>query len=269
MRVAVYDYMSKAAGVTAALAAHGWEIVPFGADADVALVDRDMHYLHDHAHRYDRIVLYPHGGNPTAVCLWDGLYEPFPVDCLLVHGPGQAEVLRRYGYPHRVEVVGYTYCEQQDFEGAGDRVLFAPNHGLYPEDHAANQAALGRLRDLFGDRFTVRDRRPFDNLDAVAQIDEYDLVVADGTFLSLAVARGNAAVTFGQAGVSQDDYPDGVRRAHAHAGEYVEFIRYPYELETLDWTAPVPEAVAWREAFIGPHFNHSEFNDLMTEICGG
>ena len=80
-------------------------------------------------------------------------------------------------------------------------MLFAPKHDVVPELHpteAANahvaRTAAYRYAVEHGAEITLREGSS-DLHSAIAAIDAHDLVIGDGTLLSLAVARGKPAVT--------------------------------------------------------------------------
>src|SRR4051794_41649121 len=125
LRIAVWDHGRKSYPYLGALQAAGHEIVRDG-EADVLLMDADPPYL---AHktlldRYSemgaKILLYPHaGGGP--MLSYDGVWEPDPrVYANLVTGLGQAEFLRRIGYPSPTHVVGWTFCNMLPFRRCTD-----------------------------------------------------------------------------------------------------------------------------------------------------
>lgn len=279
MRVAFSDYSGKGTRLGAALVAAGHELVD--ADGQVAVVD------HDHpttggplVEAHERSIVYPHGGTP--ILSWDGA-PPHPnIRLHLVHGPGHAEVFALYGHPVPAVSIGFTYCDLSPFRypEAPRRVLFAPSHPMDngfmdPRMKVANAAAFEALISS-GMEVTVRSwarrsdwglakranvRWTVGGTLATDDIDQADLVVADGTVAALAVARGCPTLFLGS-GIDADESHDGSGRSHPHFARYAERMRYPYDIND----GPLPELVErvcqpddavgrWRAQFVGGAFD--------------
>jgi hypothetical protein len=305
LRIAVWNHASKAAPFIAALAAAGHEFCQdINDDVDAMLMDLDPPYL-AHAEMLDRyseqnakIFLYPHGGGGP-ILSYDGLWEPDKrVFANFVMGVGHAEYLRRLDYPAETHVIGWPYCDILPFQPreAVKTVLFAPTHPNGDGSMTSYQ------RDMNTDVFRRLLQTPFkltvrhigtleqnglwieDGVEyiqgslvpAVDQIDQTDAVVAaDGTFPTLAVARGVPTVVYGQGVVAlgvPDEEPIVPNRLHL----YQDYSRFPFDvadgdLETLVRTAARSDApvAAWKRRFIGKKFDPLEFVEIFERLAVG
>lgn len=247
MRICVFDYQGKSEYLTRRLVERGHLPSPLEA-CDVLLIDQEWSVaVRETIARAKaggaRIVTYGHGMPPLqpGEGHWEGNEL---VDAMLVPTVAHAGLYAWTG-ERRMIVCGWFYCEPLT-PVAGPRVgpvVFAPIHtelgGVIPW---REQEANRRARELLaGSGFAdsdAGDGRPVP--DAVNVIDGASLVVGNGTFAYLAVARGCPTVFF--------DQP-----ADAPA--------YPLDLKTADvaglaasgaWPA---DALIWRERMIGPPFD--------------
>jgi hypothetical protein len=277
VRVTFYGYGDKGLMVAAALVDAGHELAPDGGE--VAVVDFD--WRGDVAARHERVVVYPHGGNPL-LC-WDGQYPPHPnTRLMLTHSRGHAQVMQAYGYSKPLASVGWCYSElaPQRYDPDPRTLLFGPvhptGHGYLSEDDARDNRRAMQAAKRTGLRVTVRcTGRPEDcglRPDADVRwttggslrhddIDKAGVVLAQGTLAFLAAARGAPLITFGSghppdlANGGPGDEP--VRPRHWEA--YERFMRHPLDLdhgamEGLVHKAvrPSPEVDHWRSKFIEP-----------------
>lgn len=270
MKVAFHDYAGKGARLAGALQAAGHELV---ADhGDVAVVDLDhpdtgLPLCETH----DKVVTYPHGGNPI---LWWDDNPPHPhIRLHLVHGPGHSAVFALHGHPVPSLPVGFTYCDVAEpwlrADAGPTRVLFAPCHPmddgtLDPFLRAANSEAAKKLADsgkeitvsMWGEHDWGFDPFQFRTIVGgtldTSYIDDADLVVADGTFAALAIARKVPTLFVGS----------DINLGHPHWSRYAPFVRYPYDIAD----GPLGELYAavnrrnilvkwWAHDFVGGPFN--------------
>lgn len=302
MNVMMIGHQGKEDGVARALRVGGHRFVQSPDEADCLFVDHDhpgfgpRRALLELFHAQGKATfIYPHGAG--VMLSWDGPVDPFPVTAQFVIGEGQAEVMRRYGYPSPLVVVGWSLCLQRPFVPLDrvERVLFAPIHPPsnpdfppFPEHTAANVAAFKACRSL-GVELTVRhigDPRVnglpvidgvryveggYDN--SIREIDEADLVVSNDTFASLAVARGKPVVQFGQDGNARGE--DDERAPVKHWEAYADYMRYPFDIED----GPMSEIVAaaavgsdaadeWRSLFVGEPLRPAVFCRTVEELAG-
>lgn len=297
MIIAIRDHQGKSRAIRDALREKGWWVVPAGMPADVFLLDHDIDRLsyRDMIEAQKaggaKIILYPHGAAP--IWDWDGWLEPYPVDGVMVIAAGYRDVLEAYGYPWPVHVIGWSYCDQRQFRPRPpERVLFAPIHPLGngymdPSFAAANQRAFRTILDwdVRPAQLTVRCigslalnglwpergvRFEVGQPDmSIRSIDSHDLVVAQDTFLSLAVARGVPAIAFNQV------QPFGTReRATDPTVVFPHWdsalARYPYDLEDPESceVASRVEASVWRGRFIGGQMTADGLAEVLERICG-
>ena len=304
LKFGVIDHNGKGTAYAHALMAAGHELVTSGP-ADLFLIDADPPRLL-HRQVIDQwkangaiVLLYPHGGGgANAVIQYDGLWEPYEgVDASLVTGVGQAEVLRRIDYPSPVHVVGWTYCEQRPFRPCADirHVVFAPTHpnadgsmeSEWREDNGRVFAALLE-RDW---RLTVRHIGTLeengvweaDGVEFVngrrhaefVEIDAADAIVAgDGTFPSLAIARGVPTAIYRHARPLALGLPDEPARPLRRAERYADYARYPFDPtagpidevlhEAARSEAPVTE---WKRRFIGPPLRSGAALALLEQLA--
>lgn len=244
-----------------------------------------------------KVFFYPHAARPMVQ--WDGILAPWPqTACSFEHAPGGAEVLRRCGYPHPVEVVGWSYCEQRPFRPVEKvkRVLFGPIHPngngyLCPTDLEINRLAFQRVLAYCrasGAKLTVRYLRGIHqnglekdirgvaynqahpNL-TVADIDAADLVVAHQTLAYLAVARGKPVLMMGEDRPPRSGNSNENIQTVRSWELYADLLMYPLDILAGDGSVGetaelVQEACrgnlqtqTWRANFIGKPFDAAGF----------
>jgi hypothetical protein len=295
LRIALKDHLHKSLQLATALARAGHRLSMEG-HADVLLIDAEVpKYGYRELIDYYKdmgatVLLYPHGGGIPQT-EYDGHSEPYErVDGNLVNGPGHAEVLRRLGYPTPSHVIGWSLCEMRPFRPAADvrHIVFAPTHPsghdgwLHRDWRAENAEVYARL--LHGPwKLTVRhidtlennglwhdERVTFvrgDMSPATAEIDVVDAVVAaEGTFPSLAVARGVPMVIYGQGRPGLYGIPGEEPVPLSNPGDYVGYSRYPFDV----FDGPLDEVVhaaarsdapiaSWKRRFIGEQLDEATF----------
>ncbi len=302
LRIAVKDHYCESFAFVRALHAAGHDIVTDGGPADLLFIDLDPPKL-GHRKVIDHykdmgatVLMYPHGGGGP-VLSYDGLWEPYErVDANLLTGPGQAEFMRRIQYPVPTHVIGWSYCEMRPFRPRADvgHVVFAPTHpnsdgSMADVRREMNADVFARL--LEGPwRLTVRhigalEQNGLWHADGVefvngrlqaefAEIDVADVVVAgDGTFPTLAIARGVPTVMYGQAMLAWG-LPGEVPKSPRRGERYMDYIRYPLDAadgpldEIVHAAARSDAAIAnWRRRFVGEPFDPRSFVALVEGIA--
>ncbi|MGH8549703.1 MAG: hypothetical protein ACRERU_14100, partial [Methylococcales bacterium] len=224
---------------------------------------------------------------------WDGEIRPYDhITASFVIAEGQAQVMRLYGYPHPLEIGGWSYCHQRPFKPTqGRRVLFGPIHPnnngwLSKLDLSINARAFEILYDLaqagemeltvrhlntlerngLEERPGVRYTHGLPDL-SVADIDAADIVVSTQTFLYLAVARGVPAVGIGEDVPFHYGNSDENFRFVASWDKYGHLVAFPLDLLKADDPLALlrqaqhsDQAVAeWRRLFIGQTFQPEAF----------
>jgi hypothetical protein len=269
----------------------------------VLLIDLDVpgfqygpiieHYLELGA----KLILYPHGAG-TPVLSYDGLFEPDPrVTANLVTAVGHAELLRRLEYPCPIQAIGFYQCQQFPFKPCADvkHVVFGPTHPngdgsmmehrrklntrIFEELLAGPwQVTVRHLNSLESNGLweaegvtyvqgTGRGGPVFDEIDAA------DVVVAgEGTFPTLAIARGVPTITYGRAQLAwglAGEEPVPPKRPE----RYLDYISYPLDAEDAPLEELIPLAAAgedpvreWKRRFIGEPFNARAAVDYVERI---
>ncbi len=281
-------------------------------DYDAVLVDSDhpqavpapdKHLLlRECARRGIPIILYPHGGPPDLD--YDGLRKlELPISLRLVHGEGHAEIARRYGCKHRVEVVGWMFCETAGGveaslgSGAGadgqnhglhvGRLLFAPIHpwangrDILPLHKGVNTGAYHAFLEHPAEHKTVRmfgedapngitERREdvtytqTDLGSGLDVIDAHDAVISYGTFAYTALARGKpTAFIYPYPGHTDDTGQIPARTWDT----YRDYCAYPASLGT----APLDELFTrdvtdWKTLFVGDPLDEDKLCGLVSEF---
>jgi hypothetical protein len=300
LKIAIKDHRNESVDLTNALHAAGHEFVP-APPADVFMIDLDVpgyQYgpLIETFHEAGaKLVLYPHGGG-AATLSYDGLFDPDPrFAANLVTGLGHAEVLRRLEYPSPVYTIGWRLCALKPFRPRTDvkHVVFAPTHpngdgSMMEHRRELNTKVFEAL--LKGPwRLTVRyittleanglfeaDGVEFVNgrgRPLLGEIDVVDAVVAgDGTFPSLAIARGVPTVIYGQHELAWG-FAGEERVAPGRLPLYEAYNRYPLDFEDgpldelVHAAARSDESIAhWRRRFIGEPFNPLAFAETVERI---
>jgi len=255
---------------------------------DCENVGRRREYIKDILSRMPGFI-YPH--TPFTSWLWDGPYQALPVQCNFVSAPGHKEIMRRYGYKSRVEVVGFPRCEVREFTPTtGTKVLFVPARPRKDDGRHArkDQAAFDFLmkhrsrfesvtvchtegRDFVGD-FTpiLTDPKqvtsPADNMRDL--VEQYDLIVAVNTPAALAVAIGKPTIFF-----DGDEAPETNRGKPAmNYDEYREILCYPLQLSQMDIyevldtrEAPNQAVERWKADIIGGNFDGGKVVEVIEE----
>jgi hypothetical protein len=303
LKIALKDHRGESRSLASALFAAGHESVTDGP-ADVLLIDLDppMMLHKELIDRYSdwgaKIILYPHGaGGP--ILSYDALFEPDPrVDANLVTGLGQAEFLRRIDYPSQTHAIGWTYCDRKPFRACDDvqHVLFGPTHPngdgtMITERRELNSKVFAEL--LRGPwKLTVRhigtlEQNGLWHAEGVtfvngtgkpqfAEIDAVDAVVAgDGSFPTLAIARGVPTVMYGQATPAWG-LPDETLVLPRRTELYMDYIRYPFDFED----GPLDELVHaaakaegpvlnWKRRFLGEPFDALAAVEIIERVALG
>lgn len=239
--------------------------------------------------------IYPH--TPQTCWIWDGVYQPLPVACNFVYAEGPKAAMELYGYPCRVEVVGFPRCEILPFRPArGTKLLYIPAR---PRKDGGRHEALDRNvlefilkhRERFesvtvcitqpqfpeledghrGIRVIRTDPKgtPTPAQDMVRRIDQADVIISTNTPGVLSVARGKPTIFYGE-----HEIPDTITGAKPKSYEkYRHLLQFPLTLEdmtieeVLFTRLQLDERVEkWRTLNVGEPFNARKFI-RMIEGC--
>ena len=296
---AVFDHQRKGRALGQALQDAGHLSVDTPR-ADVLLIDFDAPYAHPRPQLIEEcvehggiVLVYPHGAYPT--CQYGSSLTADPrVTAQLVQGPGIAEVYRRLGMTVPVHVVGWYYCPLLPFQPVEKirRVLFCPAHpsgvGYLCDEMKAENARVFETLLAFGAELQVTllgtpemnglwyepnvVYRASDLNLQWGDIDQADLVVAEGTKAYLAVARGKPVVM-----LAQDYAPRGDLDPSPIPGwdELCPMMKYPLAFDDLDSffheqatvaCAGSAEVTEWRARMIGEPWQPAEFVQLVERL---
>jgi hypothetical protein len=298
MKFHVTPYQHKSEPYRAALLEAGHE--EDNVNPDIILVDRDWFIANDkeprdEVLRYPNAVVtvYPHSALPP--WWYDGLVKLQDyVKCVFVIGEGQKRAMQIIA-PHAwVETTGWAWSELVPFQPPAQvkKILFAPIHPaggrLRHEAIDANAAItkdLARLAEsgydvtirYMGSRFRqgVRRCEKIRFIQGVADgstkdIDEAELVIAEGTMLYLAVARGKPSIGINQHIPTRANKKCELYTPHRWR-EYGDGIAYPINygsapIEDLMRRAISVECAEWRRDFIGDKLCPQDFAAKVEKI---
>lgn len=290
MRVCVYGDPNKCRYLADRLAERGVKITT-PEDCQILLIDTDSPrggaaetgLLSFARQRGLPVCLIPHGANPQLE--YDGIREPdFPILVDFVHGPGHKRMHEAYGYPRRVEVVGWTYGPVTRLAAAPgpyvESILFSPLHPwadgetILPQHQAANEKAYAAFLDLDAPQKTVRlsgsdrpngithrlDTVTYISADVIPDFTGFDAVLGYGTAAYAALAAGKRTVMFGGDLPEMDDF--GNPLAHDHR------VNYPLDLAngTLADLLREPWPAEWVEDFVGGPFHVRHMKQVLSDL---
>jgi hypothetical protein len=229
------------------------------------------------------VMTYPHCALPP--WWYDGLV-PMPdyIKRVFVIGNGQKRAMKIIAPGAKVETTGWPWCKVLPFKANEiSNILFAPIHStggrLRPEGIEANQKIMAALRKLDKTRYkvTVRfiesrirqgvSREPtFKWIKGVTDnstddIDKADLVIAEGTMMYLAVARGKPVIGINQHLPMRPNMKEGYNPHNWD--KYGPGIAYPVNfgdaplVELFD--RAMVEQTKWKRDFIGDEFDPVKF----------
>ena len=240
----------------------------------------------------------PH--TPVSCFLWDGINKVYPTKCNFVAGDGCKKIMQSYGYPFRIEPVGFNRCEVKAFAPTtGNDLLIVPAHkldiGRYTDwDYASRVVAVLRFvvenRDAFrkvnlcwkDDSIDLSfaeskginiirtdpyiDREPLKHM--MERIEQHDLIMGCGTAACVAVAMGRPTVFMTEKGSVPGSYP---QRA-LHSELYVNDLIFPLWVEdmTIDEvlavrSSPNSKVEYWKSQIIGGNFDANKFISIVKE----
>jgi len=289
MKFYIVHHQHKGKPIDEALRSQGWE---FSRKPDIALFDTNHHekIIAEFVRVGATIVIYPHS---SSACWWYDELMPLPpeVKAILVVGEGQKEVQKIITPFVRVEAIGWGYCQIKQFKRPKEirRILYAPihpnGHNLRQEAKDANARVFSELLKLKDVQLicrvigSLKDNGIWDSAKVLykfgkpdgstREIDMADLVIGEGMFLSLAVARGKPAI-----GVNQRVPMRGNNPLHAdypkHWDEYNDLQAYPIDfddgaiMELID--KALVEPVEWKRRFIGEPLDAKKLSEVLKEV---
>jgi hypothetical protein len=276
---------------------------PLSRHADVALFDRDW-YMHndkkprqvvvEHLERGAAIFIYPHSALPP--WWYDGLIKVQPyVRSIFVIGEGQKEAMQIIDPTVRVDAIGWPWCSQRPFAAPREvrQITFAPIHPaggvLRSEAYDANRAILRGLKRVhrnMGVKVVIRyigkleqqglrPYAPFEWIEGrpdgkTTEIDQADVVIAEGTYMHLSVARGRPTIGINQHLPSRANKTSDRYTPH-NWDKYGPDLAYPINfgtapLQELIYQAISGEQTTWRDRFIGSQMDRRAFSQLVETL---
>lgn len=291
MKYWILHHQHKGKPIEEALRSQKWV---YSQTPDIALFDtaRNNRIADMFRKKKSTLVLYPH----TAIAAWwyDGLMELSDnYAAMLVIGEGQKQVQQIITPNMRTEIIGWGYCPILPFNKPKvvKRIVFAPIHPsgdtLRPEARDVNARVYKRLLSLpnvqivlrvigklednglwYSPKTIVKAGKPDGSY---AEIDIADLVIAEGMYLSLAVARGKPAI-----GMNQRIAIKVNRSGHVPErwDEYNHLQAYPIDfddgdiMELIDRASQESSVKEWKDRFIGEQLQPKKLSDLLIDIRG-
>jgi hypothetical protein len=242
------------------------------------------------------IITYPHGA--TGAWWVDSDYYPpdKKIFANLVIGEGHKHVegIMRPYLKHYV--IGWYFCPIKAFRkpSAIKNILFAPIHGaehnnqLHDEKVRANAMVYESLLKI-ADQYnvTVRHLNPLETIGlekdprikfklgkpdgSYGDIDSADLVIAEGTFMYISVARGKPTI-----GINQHIPCSGSSILENfklnHWDEYKDYMAYPIDftdgplLELMEKACEEDNIIKWKDLFIGKEMDSKHLSDLLKQL---
>lgn len=238
----------------------------------------------------------------SAFFFWDGLFEPWQIQCNFVVAEGAKIALERIGYPNRAEIVGFYPCEIRSFAPTHGRdLLFAPAHplrvnGKYPragdlELHKSamrwiieNRKHFDRVVVRYGYKFEDNGLEEFSNADvefvqaeelsassAIRFMQPFAFVISCATFGYLSLAQGKPTVLYGYDS-GKNSIPHNARGFAKNHQLYWEILKWPFPLESLGveqvlemQNCEPQEVLQWKRMNIGSSFRPEKFISVVRE----
>lgn len=302
MRYFISHHQHKGSAIDVALAKEGWLFRH--KRVDIALFDYDINHKSPERGRgtiskyYDEgttIFTYPHGATGAWWTDSDYYAPNKKVSANLVIGEGHryVEHIARPYLEHYV--IGWGFCPIKEFQKPNKvkRILFAPIHASLatnniPDNKKQTNALVYEelLKVAHKYKITVRHLNPLETIGlwrnsgvtfkvgkpdgTYDDIDNADLVIAEGTYMYLSVARGKPTIGMHQ------HYPfsgsrnvDGFKLKHWE--KYKDYMAYPIDFEddsfeNLIAIATKAEQREWRDLFIGKEMDSKQLVDTLTAI---
>mgnify|MGYP001087870966 CR=1 FL=1 len=302
IRYFISEHQHKGANINEALKKEGWYFRR--KRVSIALFDHVINRKHPERGRgivnkyYDEwatIVTYPHG----ATGAWWNDSDYFPentkIAANLVIGEGHKKV-EQIMRPHLQHyVVGWSFCPIKEFKKPVKikKILFAPAHGSMHKDilpiekQEVNTKIYESLLKISDDyRISMRILNPLESIGlwkdsriklifgkpdgSYRDIDDADLVIGEGTFMYLSVARGKPTIGFNQhvpctGSTALEGYEI------KNWDKYGEYMGYPIDfeddsLENLIEKAAHEEQIEWKRLFIGKELDSKHLVTLLKDV---
>ena len=275
---------------------------------DVALFDHAINRRNPEEGRaliekyYDQgatIITYPHGAT-GAWWMDSDLYKTDErISGNLVIGEGHKRIEEMVQPSIKHYVTGWPFCPIEEFKKPKEvvNILFAPIHAA-PKTNNFRDEAIEANAKIFKEllklpskyKIIVRYLNPLSTIGlkvnsrvvlrpgkpdgSYSDIDAADIVIAEGTYMYLSVARGKPTI-----GINQHIPP----RPNGYGfkefklkrwPEYEKFLAYPIDFDDGDLPGLINLAVKqeqteWKKNFIGNKMNSAYLSDLLIRIRNG
>lgn len=303
MRYYIFHHQHKGYGINSALRQQGW--ILSSHNVAIALFDHAINkdrpeegrkILNKYHDEKSTILTYPHG----ATGAWWTDNDMFPpnknVFANLVIGEGHKFVDTIIQPQIEHHVIGWTYCPINEFKKPKEvrNILFAPIHAsmksgkLREECIDTNARVYKSLLELAGQyKISVRTLNPLEQIGlwkspkvsfkpgkpdgTYDDIDSADLVIAEGTYMYLSVARGKPTIGMNQHIPIRPNDSDKSFKLN-HWNEYGDYMAYPIDfdndtnLQNLITIASTNEQTEWKKLFIGKELDAKHLSNLLKEI---
>lgn len=303
MKFFISHHQHKGKSIAIALKHNGW--LQSVGKVDVALFDHGISKQHPDDGRSllsgyfnngATIITYPHGATGS----WWMDNDTFPpnkkIFANLVNSEGRKVVEEIIQPWLKHYVIGWNYCTIKKFQKPTTlkTILFAPIHAstknfkLREECIDVNARVFKALLELGkGYKIIVRYLNPLEKIGlrynskmlfvagkpdgSFTEIDIADLVIAEGTYMYLAVARGKPTIGMSQHIPIRPNDSDKSFKLN-HWNEYEKYMAYPIDfddsssLKDLIDRAITEEQTAWKDLFIGNVMDPKYVSNLLTEL---
>lgn len=292
--------LDTASSFVNALLHAGYVEVPNAKQADFVLYDKESSSLARQAKMESQIVdkpvfIYPH--TPYSFWFWDGIVKPRRCTCNFVVGDAAAKSMQTYGYPYRVEAVGFPRCEVKPFTPTTGKHLIYSSSRL--QGKGGKMYGAERNASIQVMRWLVQNKKFFDTVticyqfsiqkngmnsfqedgfiyrssgeqvemgaaNTLRQLQGADIVISCNTFAYISIAQGHPTVM----------YPihKTVNRL-AHFDLYRQWYDFPLDLYSMDGAdvlalrdKPNEQVEEWKRMNIGTSFDAEKFISIVKEF---
>lgn len=287
-----------------ALIQAGYEKTDDIRNADFILADKEPADLRRRQH-LERMILgkpiffYPH--TPYSYWLWDRWLDPMPVQCNFVTGSGAVKGMRSYGYPYRVESIGFSRCEVKPFQPTKrTRLLYTtPRTLFWKTGITADLEIHNKVMD-----WIIGYRKSFESItinysNSMAEVccdpfTKYGFKFVDIGNSHLLSARtaldafenadiilgcntaGYVALAIGKPAILANNYPGVPGNSATGCGDHWDLYKSHYEFPVSLFDMTVDDLLAvrvkidssvekWKSMNIGENFNREKFISIIRE----
>jgi len=301
MKYFISQHQHKGEKIMNALREEGW--VYRKIEPDIALFDHNVNLsnpsegrliVKEYINQGSTIITYPHGATGS---WWEdsnshSAYNTIFAD--LVIGEGHKHVAEIIQPELDHYTIGWSYCPLKEFKKTQvKKILFAPIHAsartnaLREEAIDINTRVYNALIPLSRDyNITVRHLNPLNTIGlrynsrinfkagipdgSYNDIDNADLVIAEGTYMYLSVARGKPTIGMNQHIPIRPNHKL-IEYKVNNWDKYGEYMAYPIDFDDGDLSdliqkASKEEQIEWKKLFIGDEMNNRYLSDLLKDL---